>query len=107
MTLELRPEADGVTLVFIDELQVSMVTDYLSLLTEHLDATTFRLDLTKLESMDTAGIQLLISLANYCGSNSRTFIITGCSEKALNTIQLFNLSGLFGLSDGGAYHEHG
>ena len=59
------------------------------------DRNSIQLDLSNVESIDTAGIQLLVSCRNSALARGKTFIITSMSETVREALQISGLQQIF------------
>mgnify|MGYP001165082653 FL=1 len=59
------------------------------------DRNAIQLDLGQVESIDTAGIQLLVSCRNSALARGKTFIITSMSETVREALQISGLRQIF------------
>ena len=59
------------------------------------DRNAIQLDLAKVESIDTAGIQLLVSCRNSALARGKTFIIVSLSETVREALKISGLQHIF------------
>ena len=59
------------------------------------DRNSIQLDLSNVESIDTGGIQLLVSCRNSALARGKTFIIASMSENVRQTLQISGLHQIF------------
>lgn len=93
---------DGACSIRLDgDLTIFQIADFHSqLLAECQDAQNVTFDLSDVNEVDTAGVQLLISLQKQLNSVDGNLLLAGQSEQLLNTLNAFNLSGYFESTEG-------
>jgi anti-anti-sigma factor len=96
MTLRIERTDDGYQLAFSGELGIFQVADYHRELLENCPpAARLRVDLTAVDELDSAGLQLLLALEKQVQSQRGSLCVSGQSEAVASALQRFNLSAHF------------
>jgi anti-sigma B factor antagonist len=99
MTILFKSENDKLQCIFLKDIIASAITEMRGLLNVTLDNQQdwnyLILDMTKVEKIDSLGINLIVWLFKMTQASDKDFKIIGCNEKIMRVFRLFRLQEQF------------